>query len=200
MIHNIDVHKEATKRVDDIASRRDFPAVGTTKKVPNGRVPGTTCTSLEGNGADRVVRLKTDHISFNPPANEQKFQGVADKVVTTPPYSGNFESLKGWKEMSGHKTVNNRSSVAYNILTNDDNRYSGAQILKTLDKKVTNRKKGLAEFYDLTRVAATKKNEGHEIALSTNPKVFYRKLGIFTNTYDAAVRNGNPSGPFKAKK
>lgn len=200
MIRNIDIHKDAVKRVDDLEARRDCPAVGTTKKVIGGKVPGVTCTSLEGAGSARVVRLKTDHLSFNPPANEQKFQSVVDKVVTSAPYNGNFQSVKGWKEMSGYKTVNNRSSVAYNILSNDDNRYSGAQILKTLDKKVTNRKKGLAEFYDLTRVAATKTNEGHQQAYSANPQVFYRKLGIFTNTYDAAVRNGNPAGPFKAKK
>ena len=102
--------------------------------------------------------------------------------------------------MSGYKTVNNRSSVQYNIISNGDNSHSGAQIVRTLDKKVTNRKKGLAEFYDLTRVAAIKTNQGHQEAVTNDPKVFYRKLGIFTNTYDAAVRNGNPNGPFKDKK
>ena len=200
VIRNIDVHKEVTKRVDNFEPRKDCPAIGTTKKVIGGKVGTQTLTSLEGSGSDRVVRLRTDHISFNPPANEQNFQAVADKLVTAAPYSGNFQSVKGWKEMTGHKTVNNRSSVAYNILSNEENKYSGAQILKTLDKKVTNRKKGLAEFYDLTRVAAIKTNEGHQQAYGQNPMVFYRKLGIFTNTYDAAVRNGNPSGPFKAKK
>ena len=102
--------------------------------------------------------------------------------------------------MPGQKTVNNRSSVPYNILSNGDNTYSGAQILRNLDKKLTNRKKGLAEIYDLMRVTALKVNEGHKIAYEHNPKVFYRKLGIFNNTYDAAVRNGNPDGPFKRKK
>jgi hypothetical protein len=197
---NIDVHRDTTHRVDDLAARKDFPAIGTTKKMRGDKVPAVTCTSLEGSGEDRVVRLKTDHISFNPPANEQKFQATLDKVVTAAPYSGNFETAQGWKEKSGYKTVNNRGSVPYNIITNDTNPYSGAQILKTLDKKVTNRKKGLAEFYDLTRVAAIKANEGHQHAFAQNPQVFYRKLGIFTNTYDAAVRNGTPAGPFKQKK
>lgn len=186
--------------MDDLDSRKDFPAIGTTKKIVGGKVPAVTATSLEGKAENRVVLLKTDHISFNPPASEQKFQAVMDKIVTQAPYSGNFESKKGWMEMPGQKTVNNRSSVPYNIVTNDENIHSGVQILRTLDKKVTNRKKGLAEFYDLTRVSAIKVNEGHREAFEKNPKVFYRKLGIFTNTYDASIRNGNPAGPFKAKK
>lgn len=177
-----------------------MPAIGTTKKMMSTKCPTRTLFSLEGSTESKVVRLKTDHISFNPPANEQNFQVAYDKIVTKAPYSGNFETKAGWKEMAGQKTVNNRSSVPYNILTNDENKHSGVQILKTLDKKVTNRKKGLAEFYDLTRVAAIKVNEGHREAYTSNPKVFYRKLGIFTNTYDAAIRNGNPAGPFKAKK
>eukprot|EP00831_Metopus_contortus_P016669 TRINITY_DN17028_c0_g1_i2.p1 TRINITY_DN17028_c0_g1~~TRINITY_DN17028_c0_g1_i2.p1 ORF type:complete len:128 (+),score=23.96 TRINITY_DN17028_c0_g1_i2:275-658(+) len=84
--------------------------------------------SLEGDLKGRFLRLKTDHISFNPPAHEKKFQAVIDKSIVQPPYSGNFPSLRCWEEKSGYKTVNNRSSVIYNIISNSDNTYSGAQI------------------------------------------------------------------------
>lgn len=199
-MQNIDLHRDLGRRVEDLDLRRDYPAVGTTMRVAGGRILGEKATSLEGEGASRVVRLKTDHISFNPPANALKFQNVVDLLLTKPPYSSNFQTQKGWKEMSGYKTVNNRSSVTYNILTNDANTYSGAQILRTLDKKVTNRKKGIAEFSDLGNVGAAKVNEGHRDALASDPKVFHRRLGIFSNTYDAAVRNGNPGGPFRMAK
>ena len=126
IIKNIDIHRDLTNRVDDIDSRRAYPAIGTTMKITGGRIVGDRPTSLEETNASRVVRLKTDHISFNPPANVQKFQRVYDRMVTRPPYSGNFETQKGWMEMSGYKTVNNRSSVTYNIISNDLNAYSGA--------------------------------------------------------------------------
>jgi len=200
VVQNIDIHRDMARRVDDLNSRKDYPAIGTTMKVAGGRIVGEKPLSLEGTEASRVVRLKTDHISFNPPASTQRFQNVYDKLLTKSPYSGNFESQQGWKEMSGYKTVNNKSSVTYNILTNDTNSWSGAEILRTLDKKVTNRKKGIAEFCDLAHVGARKVNQGHHEALASDPKVFYRKLGIFSNTYDAAVRNGNPNGPFRKVK
>ncbi len=188
LIRNIDVHRDAFKPMFV-----DRPTISATKKP---MVPAMAGVSLERSG----VRLKTDHISFDPPVDEQKYQKVVDKIMTAPPYSGNCESLQGWKEMGGCKTINNRSSVGYDIITNDENKYSKAEIVRTLDKKVMNRKKGIAEFYDITRVTAEKTNEGHRTALEANPRAFYRKLGIFTHTYDAAVRNGNPSGPFKAQK
>lgn len=197
---NIDLHRDSARRVDDLDSRKDFPAIGTTMRITGGRIMGEKPLSLEGTEASRVVRLKTDHISFNPPANTQRFQNVYDKLLTKSPYSSNFQTQKGWKEMSGYKTVNNRSSVTYNILTQEPNPWSGAQILRTLDKKVTNRKKGIAEFCDLGNVGAAKVNQGHHEAMASDPKVFYRKLGTFSNTYDAAVRNGNPGGPFKMVK
>lgn len=162
-----------------------------------GKVTSKRATSLEGAG--RTI-LKTDHISFDPPANERKFQKVYDYMITQPHYSANYQNKEGWVEKTGHKTVNNRSSVGYNIISNKDNAYSGAQMVRILDKKVTNRKKGVAEFYDLTHVSAIKANSEYNDAYTRNPKVFYKRMGIFTNTYDAAVRNGNPDGPFKAKK
>jgi len=197
VIKNIDLHQTESKRVDDLESRKHFPAIGTTKTIIGGKVSSKRAISLEGAG--RTI-LKTDHISFDPPANERKFQKVYDYLVTQPRYSANSQNKNGWVEKKGHRTVNNRSSVLYNIISNEENTYSGAQIVRILDKKITNRKKGVAEFYDLTHVSAIKSNAEYNEAINNNPKVFYKKMGIFTNTYDAAVRNGNPDGPFKAKK
>eukprot|EP00826_Nyctotherus_ovalis_P059038 TRINITY_DN8176_c0_g2_i1.p1 TRINITY_DN8176_c0_g2~~TRINITY_DN8176_c0_g2_i1.p1 ORF type:complete len:205 (+),score=53.30 TRINITY_DN8176_c0_g2_i1:132-746(+) len=197
VIKNIDLHQAEPRRIDDLEIRKDFPAIGTTKTVIGGRVQSKRATSLEGAG--RTI-LKTDHISFDPPANERRFQKVHDHIVTEPRYSANFRNRQGWVEKTGQKTVNNRSSVPYNIISNEENVYSGAQMVRILDKKVTNRKKGVAEFYDLTHVSAIKPNPEYNEAYGKNPKVFYKRMGIFTNTYDAAVRNGNPDGPFKVKK
>eukprot|EP00826_Nyctotherus_ovalis_P020681 TRINITY_DN16523_c0_g2_i1.p1 TRINITY_DN16523_c0_g2~~TRINITY_DN16523_c0_g2_i1.p1 ORF type:complete len:122 (-),score=38.16 TRINITY_DN16523_c0_g2_i1:59-424(-) len=121
-------------------------------------------------------------------------------MLTKPSYSGNSESTKGWQEMNGYKTTNNKSSVTYDIISNGESKYSGAQVVRALDKKLNNRKKGISEYCDLLKTSAANPNEGHQHALSENPKVFHRQLGPFSNTYDAAVKNGDFQGPFKGKK
>lgn len=93
--------------------------------------------------------------------------------------------------------MNNRSSVTYNILNNDSNSASGAIIVKMLDKKVTNKKKGVAEITDLTRPFHPNFNRNYKDYLNENPKIFNAYNGIFSHMYDAAHRNGNIVVPFR---
>ena len=125
------------------------------------------------------------------------FQKVFDLTLTKPGYSTNFESgATSWVPKDQLKTVCNKSSVAYNIIAHTPNTYSGAEVLGVLDKKVTNRKKGVAEFSDLTRVSALKKNEQYNNMYSENNAMFRKKTGIFTYMFDAAIKNGGISLPF----
>lgn len=130
------------KRTDDLNSRKDFPTIGVMKRVASAK--DTICK-------EKVqTRLPTDHISFEPPARTIPFQKVFDLTLTKPGYSTNFETgASSWVPKDQLKTVCNKSSVAYNIIAHTPNTYSGAEVLGVLDKKVTNRKKGVAEFSDL---------------------------------------------------
>ena len=135
-------------------------------------------------------RLPTDHISFEPPEQVLPFQRVYDLMITTPGYNGNSEShLSSWASKDQTKTVGNKSSVPYNIISHGQNGYSGAEILGVLDKKITNRKKGVGEYSDLTRVTALKPNELYNTMYSANSNMFRRKTGVFTFMKDAEVKN-----------
>ena len=88
--------------------------------------------------------IKTDHITNDPPVVERPFQKVFDKILTKPAYSKNEVSSKGWAPFHvQNKSMNNRSSVNHNIVTHQDNSFSGAITVGVLDKKVTNKKKGI---------------------------------------------------------
>ena len=68
-----------------------------------------------------------------------------------------------------------------------------------LDRKAANRKKGVCEYSDLTRVSALKKNQIYGNMFTANQLMFRKKTGIFSYMYDSAIRNGGISLPFNIK-
>ena len=66
-----------------------------------------------------------------------------------------------------------------------------------LDKQVTNKKKGLGEFYDVQKPTSMNPNHDHLNAFNENPHVFKKREGVFSHLYDAAHRFGDDN-PFKA--
>ena len=103
-----------------------------------------------------------------------------------------------WADMkSTVKTMPNRSSVQHNIINNLDNQNSAVIYVKALDKNVLNRKKGVTEFADESRLTALHTNHDYIKALKEDQGMFKRKNGLFTHTYDAAKRFGIDK-PFKA--
>lgn len=95
-----------------------------------------------------------------------------------------------------NKSLNNRSSVGHNIISHKENATSPALVVGVLDKKVCNRKKGIAEIADANRLTALKSNQDFVHAYQSNPHQFKRKNGIFSHLYDAAHRFGEDK-PFK---
>lgn len=119
-------------------------------------------------------------------------------------------------------TLNNRSSVSYNILSpnklfsdnskecsflvdrvlgiNDGNSYFAKKIEPKIGQtKVYNMKKGVAEIYDLNAPNGIRFNEEFNNKYSENRNVFKSYLGVFSNMYEAARKNGNISVPFKKR-
>jgi hypothetical protein len=140
---------------------------------------------------------KTDSIAIRVPTIKRKeekdsFLNLKKKIG---PHTETFK--EGWVPQGNFKTMNNRSSVGYNILSNDNNPISGGLVLKILDNKLTNKKKGVAEFSDLSHPfnpnASKKFRDNHH----ENNKIFHVYNGIFSHMYDAAHRNGNIVVPFR---
>ena len=80
-------------------------------------------------------------------------------MLLKPAYNKNMRCTNGWEPWRDHlSSINNRSSVGFNILNHNDNKTSGVVITGIFDKKLCNKKKGIAEFEDLNHLTAPKTN------------------------------------------
>eukprot|EP00350_Pseudokeronopsis_sp_OXSARD2_P010908 CAMPEP_0170548268 /NCGR_PEP_ID=MMETSP0211-20121228/6606_1 /TAXON_ID=311385 /ORGANISM="Pseudokeronopsis sp., Strain OXSARD2" /LENGTH=118 /DNA_ID=CAMNT_0010853735 /DNA_START=345 /DNA_END=698 /DNA_ORIENTATION=+ len=118
-------------------------------------------------------------------------------MATHSKYNINATSKKSWEPyQSDSKSINNRSSVKHNIISHEENNYTPSLVIGLMDKRLTNIKKGIAEFGDIQRPTALNQNMEHLNSLKDNPDIFKRKNGAFTYLYDSAHRFGE-SKPFK---
>jgi hypothetical protein len=148
----------------------------------------------------RNYSLKTDHIGIR----DNRINKVKDKesyLKMKAEYSTQIESKEGWKPFEGFETVNNRPSVNYNIITcqplvNQTNSKND----NILNKHVTNRTKGIGELADLHHTYRPNFNKDYAKLLTNNPERFRKFTGIFTQMYDATVRNGGMGNPFEHHK
>jgi len=112
-------------------------------------------------------------------------------------YNPNTETYNyGWEPKSGYKSVSNRSSVIYNIVSHSLNKVSGCLNNGLMDKKLLNKKKVITETLDLKDVFQPKEEKNYINVINDNKNFFRKYTGIFTNICDAANKNGNIIQPF----
>lgn len=114
----------------------DFAAVPR-GKVPHGTTKHTYKLGLKDDGkldreglgisTQNFPRSPTDHISSQPPGDERPFQGLFDRMVKETKYEKNTKTTNPWAPKPAKiATINNRNSVAHNILTWEPNVHSPA--------------------------------------------------------------------------
>jgi hypothetical protein len=140
--------------------------------------------------------LKTDHVSIRVPKIERK-EGKESYLNLKSQFGPHTETENPWVPQGNFKTINNRSSVEYNIITHNGNKHGGALIVTVSDHKVINRKKGVAEITDLGRVFNPNFSKRFAHIYEDNKTPFHLRTGIFSHMYDAAHRSGNIVMPFK---
>eukprot|EP00744_Colponema_vietnamica_P006077 GILI01008852.1.p1 GENE.GILI01008852.1~~GILI01008852.1.p1 ORF type:complete len:239 (-),score=31.64 GILI01008852.1:117-833(-) len=171
-------------------------AVGCTKARPS-TVPA---------GVGRSYELKTDHMRIYQPAPDPSLNisaGPSDRLK----YSRNSESKKetAWKpyphlrsnDVGGKCNVYNPIShtVTSYVLRDSSTVKCIGSVPGTvpeqsiLNKGTFNRVKGTTEFADLTRNTHPKENHDHRSAIQNDPRVFYRKKGVFSHMYEACSRS-----------
>jgi len=147
----------------------------------------------------QVASMATDNITlkFDPKnkkgPDEPRFADLKSK------FGSHTETFKqGWVPNYTDKTINNRSSVRYNIINPiEPNVLGGAIVGGILDRKLYNVKKGVAEISDLTRVTNPNYNKNYSNLFHENLGIFRGVKGIFTDMYDMSHKNGNISMPFR---
>jgi hypothetical protein len=140
--------------------------------------------------------LKTDIVSIRVPKIIKKEEN--DSFLNLKSKHGALTESFGnsWVPQGNLKTMNNKSSVRYNIISHNDNTLSGKTVVGALDTLVSRRKKGVGEFADLTRPFYPNINKEHEISLKEHPHMFKIHNGIFSHMYDVSHKNGNIIKPF----
>jgi hypothetical protein len=144
----------------------------------------------------RSTFIKTDIVAIRVPEIVKK--EVKNSFINLKSKHGAHTESFGnsWVPQGNLKTMNNRSSVRYDIISHNDNNTSGKIVVGALDSLVTRRKKGVGEFADLIRPFYPNFNKQHTQLLNEHSDVFKIRNGIFSHMYDASHRNGDIIKPF----
>lgn len=98
--------------------------------------------------------------------------------------------------------INNRSSVNYNIISNECKKESknGMNVFVNYSVKPHYKKIGVGKYYDLTKTFCLNYNPQFQSAFNENSNVFKKFKGVFTKMYDDSGNNGGLYKPFESKK
>ena len=147
----------------------------------------------------RAYSLKTDYIGIKVP-RIKKIDSKDSFLKLKNDYSVSTETKKEnkWCPYPSKDSLKTLSSKNYDIINfmpimpyN-----SNCQIM---NKTLNYRKKGMAEFSDLSKTFRVNFNKDFNEKFEENPKRFYKYTGIFSNMYDASHKNGNIITPFGQK-
>ena len=145
----------------------------------------------------RNTFLPTDHIGIGNPTKIRSKQATNFLEMKSKYNSQSFSESEFLPKV-GKKRINNKSSVSYNIINHEENKYHVME--SAVMKDLYNKKIGLAKYADLNSPFAVKPNKVYNKAYNENPEIFKSYKGIFTKMYDDAARNGNIYKPFDTSK
>lgn len=145
--------------------------------------------------------LPSDHISIrNPRISRSIDLDSYPYLKMKSQYGPHKESESFWSPRIYDETsAANRSSVDYNIISNEENPISGVKSVLLFEKTVHNKKKGLGEFLHCQRSFAPNYNPRFHRLIEENNKRFTKYKGIFTELYESANKNGNIYAPFQSE-
>jgi hypothetical protein len=154
--------------------------------------------------------LPTDHISIREPKIPKTIDNDSSSIINNSKYP--YLKLKGeynntsdsnsfWvPRNNANKTTSNKSSVDYNIISNNKNNLSVIEKDTMLNKTLYNKRKGIEEFVVSQRPFGPNYNQTFIKLIKENGKRFRKYKGMFTELYDSATKNGNIFKPFHERK
>ena len=147
--------------------------------------------------------LGTDNIAIKFPNEEdlKKKANLKDSFLEKKKkYCVSTESESSFVPKIHQKSVSNKSSVNYNIISVKGKDGTSDNTASVLEVKLNNRKKGVGEYADLTKTFAINPERKFGKAFNEDSKIFRRYTGIFTHLYDSSIRNGKLIMPFTNDK
>lgn len=133
----------------------------------------------------RNTFLKTDNIAIKTQQNikeQLKDNTFGDNFLKMKAkYNFHSETKNGWAPKTYNKSVGNKSSVNYNIISFNKGEGNLSNTAGVLERKLINKKKAIGEYSDLTKTYRTNFNKDYTDAIEKNKHIFYNYTGIFTN-------------------
>ena len=202
------VHKELYPQENFNQTSRTNWALQTIKRAPSysalPKVQQFTTYYFHKPSKEQVEKysnsyLNSDHISIKVPKrnNFQNKEGMS-YLESKSLYNANSESEKTWEPKFKDVTLNNKSSVKYNIINHEDNNFELKRM--AMKKGINNLAKGIGEFNDMTKVYGRNFSNEYNNAVKKNKFVFRMCNGVFTHLYNSAFKNGILNVPFKNDK
>jgi len=157
--------------------------------------------------------LKTDHIGIQIPKdilennnnnnniNNNKFSFLNMKSK----FNSSSESNSHWNAKVEFPSLINKSSVNYNILTNEqiknniNNNINNNNKESFLNKNYYFKRKGVGNYADLIHPFNKNFSEKYNKAYNENNNIFKSYKGVFSQIYEDAHRSGNIYQPFERK-
>ena len=144
--------------------------------------------------------LPTDHLAIRYPEN------VSDKKQSFPflemkaRYNPQSISKTSWEPERSKFSMTNNSSLPYNIINHEENKYYLRPSAFSTMKKVNYKKLGIGHYADMNHPFYHNFNKEYNKAFEEKKHIFKAYKGIFSKMYDDAARNGNIYLPFDTKK
>ena len=142
--------------------------------------------------------LQTDHLAIRYPKKEIIENKRYPFLEMKAKYNQQSCSKNDWQPGVNQLTNNNNSSVPYNIINNENNKFFVRPSASM--SRINFRKVGIGHYADAGNPFYPNFNKDYNKAYLENKNIFKVYKGIFTKMYDDSNRNGNIYLPFDIKK
>jgi len=141
--------------------------------------------------------LPSDHLAIRYPDKNFLENKSYPFLEMKAQYNAQSCTNNSWQPKNNQKSVNNISSVAYDIITNGKNEHYFKP--KGDMKKINFKKLGFGHIADMNHPFYPNFNKDYRKAFEENKNIFKCYNGIFSKMYEDSSRNGNIYLPFEPK-
>ena len=144
--------------------------------------------------------LPTDHLAIRYPEKDPNTKQSYPFLEMKARYNPQSVSKNAWEPEVNRLSMTNNSSLSYNIINHEENKFFLRPSAFSTMKKVNYKKLGFGHYVDINHPFYHNFNNEFNNALNENKNIFKAYKGIFSKMYDDAARNGSIYLPFDTKK
>ena len=144
--------------------------------------------------------LPTDHLAIRYPETDPNTKQSYPFLEMKARYNPQSVSKNAWEPEVNRLSMTNNSSLSYNIINHEENKFFLRPSAFSTMKKVNYKKLGFGHYVDINHPFYHNFNNEFNNALNENKNIFKAYKGIFSKMYDDAARNGSIYLPFDTKK